>query len=665
MSTQGDGQVDVRPACLRVLAEALQQLATADTRASILAAFCTYARQLVQADGVAIVLRQGECFHARADAAGEVLWQGQHCPLMSCITGWSLLRQETVVVEDVSSDPRVLHAVHRPCCVVSVVMVPVRHGEAGAAVGVYWNASRKPGDAAVALLETLARATGGALERCVADEQVRTSGLCQRAMSGNTLVGLAVAGADGRLVETNARFAGMLGYAPHETVGRMLLALSHHDDAQALERLVTQLGRGGIDRFDREQRYLHKTGIQVWTSSAWWRLERPAGEPCQIAVALLDITHQKEVEAQLAWTQRMEALGQLAGAIAHDFNNLLTVVNGCAEMLAEAAAGEPKLRQLVAIVQAAGEKGAVLTDRLLSFARCDETRPQLLYPDKVLLDMRAMLSATLGEGIALELSLDCPGVALVADPAGFEKAVLNLVLNARDAMARGGTLAVATSLAGAGTHAEKCVVISVRDTGAGMAPEVRVRAFEPFFTTKARGVGKGLGLSMVYGFARRARGTATLYSRIGAGTEVRICLPLGSAELQHPYPCAALPAGSGERVLVVEEDDPVREHLVQTLGALGYRAYAVAGITAALALLAAGQDFDVLMGEQAVLGEPGAAAPAGAVLALRPTLKILLTASQPGQPGGDCGPAQPALLYKPFRCRELALALARLLGKPH
>jgi len=656
---------DTRPVYFKVLAEALDQLTAAGTRAAILAVLRDFARSLVGADGVAIVLREGgECFYAQVDSPEGELWEGQRFPLLSCVSGWAMLERETAVVADVFQDPRVPHEVYRPTFVNSMVMVPVGRGEPEAAIGAYWAAARKPGDDAVALLETLARAAGGALARCAADERILASERQLRSIFRNTPVGLGVACTDGKLAETNERYASMFGYAPHELEGRSLLALSHPDDAAELERRIKRLAAGKLGHFDLEQRYRHKTGRDVWVSSAYWIMDPEQGETRRIASALLDVTHQKEAEVQLAWAQRMDALSQLTGGIAHDFNNLLTVINGSAEMLVEAVRGQPGASALADIIQAAGEKGAVLTARLLSFTRRESNEPQVLHPDEVLADMCGMLETTLRQDIILELALACPDCVVLADLTGFETAILNLVLNARDAMPGGGTLTISTTrvagIAGACDH----VLISVRDTGTGMAPEVRARAFEPFFTTKAHGAGTGLGLSMVYGFAGQSHGTASIDSRPGAGTEVRLCLPLAlGAAPQEQQPQAPCPMGAGERVLLVEDNDAVRGYLLRALDALGYRADAVEDIGAALQLLAAEDDYDILLGDWNVLGGQDAAAPAGAAVRLRPALKIVLSAN-PGDPRDrhDTGAAVP-LLYKPFGRYELAMALARVLGK--
>ena len=535
-----------RPGFLQVLAEALEQLTSAETRSAVFAALRIFARRLVQADGVAIVLREGDkCFYAQTDSPDGPLWEGQRFPLMSCISGWAMLNRETAVVPDVFQDPRVPHAVYRPTFVNSLVMVPVGRGADGAlaAIGAYWAKVRQPGDDEVALLETLARATGGALARCAAYERIRASEQRLRSIFSNTVVGLGIGSADGILTETNARYAAMFGYEPQALPGRSICALSHPDDVPVLARLTARFAAGEISHFDLEQRYFHQSGCTVWVNSVFWAIDQDGDNPRLLVCAVLDITRQKEAEAQLSWAQRMDALGQLTSGIAHDFNNLLTVINGSAELLAEAVSDRPKVRELAGIVVAAGEKGSVLTERLQSFTRRQAEDPQALRPDEVLAGMRAMLATTLHADTVLTLDLACPDSVVIVDPTQFETAILNLVLNARDAMPHGGRLTIGTTRAGSGPGDDQCasdapllddghVAISVCDTGTGMAPEVQVRAFEPFFTTKAKGAGTGLGLSMVYGFARQAHGVASIDSHPGKGSVITLCLPEANGRAQ-------------------------------------------------------------------------------------------------------------------------------------
>lgn len=674
---QADRKSARRADVFPLLAEALEQLISAETGVRILEVLSTFARRLVQADGVAIVLRDGEhCRYAHAHSHQGPLWEGQRFPLTSCISGWAMLEHQTAVIADVFQDPRIPHEIYRTTFVRSLVMVPVGRRIPVAAIGTYWAAVRTPDSDEVAVLETLARAAGGALERCAADEQIRSSEQWLRSMFNNTLVGLGVASVDGTIVEANARYADMLGYTRGELMGRSLFELPHSDDLSLNRILINKLVAGDMRHFHLEQRYRHKSGRVVWINNYFWRMNEVDDKPSRLASAVLDITVQKDAEDRLSHAQRMDALGQLTSGIAHDFNNLLTVINGSAEMLAEAVKDLPDALELACIVQAAGEKGAVLTERLLSFARHDALDPRPCRPDELIAAMRGMLRRTLREDVALCIDLSCPESVVVADHTQFEVAILNLVLNARDAMPQGGSLTIATSNAtddggapwpcGGPVPASGYVAVCVSDTGTGMADSVRARAFEPFFTTKPKGMGTGLGLSMVYGFARQSDGQASIDSQPGKGTTVRLLLP---AVHEQPSPgsreMAACPMGGGERIMVVEDDDSVRAYVVRALGALGYCVDAAACAAEALQLLARQTDYDLLLTDMVMPGGLNGLELGRAALRLRPGLKILLSTGYADQRESllDQELLVP-LLHKPYRRAELATKLREVLETP-
>lgn len=674
---QAHGESARRTDVFPLLAEALEQLIAAETRVRILEVLSTFARRLVQADGVAIVLRDGEhCFYAYSHSHQGPLWEGQRFPMTQCISGWAMREHKTVAISDVYKDPRIPHELYRTTFVQSLVMVPVGRRIPAAAIGTYWAAVRTAGSDEVAVLETLARAAGGALERCAADEQIRSSEQWLRSMFNNTLVGLGVASLDGAIVEANARYADMLGYTRVELMGSSLFDMLHPEDLPTNRILIDKLIAGEVRHFHLEQRYRHKSGRVVWTNNYFWRMNDADDKPSQLASAVLDITAQKDAEDRLAHAQRMDALGQLTSGIAHDFNNLLTVINGSAEMLAEAVKDLPDELELASIVQAAGEKGAVLTERLLSFARHDALDPHPCRPDQLIDAMRGMLRRTLREDVALHIDLSCPDSVVVADQTQFEAAILNLVLNARDAMPQGGTLTIATSKAaddgggqprsGGPVPASGYVAVCVSDTGTGMAASVRARAFEPFFTTKPKGMGTGLGLSMVYGFARQSDGEASIDSHPGKGTTVRLFLPAVN-ELPSPGSrmLAACPMGSGERIMVVEDDEPVRTYVVRALGALGYCVDAAACASEALQLLAMKTDYDLLLTDMVMPGGLNGLELAREALRLRPGLKILLSTGHAEQRESllDQELLIP-LLHKPYRRAELATKLREVLETP-
>jgi PAS domain S-box-containing protein len=378
-------------------------------------------------------------------------------------------------------------------------------------------------------------------------------------------------------------------------------------------------------------------------------------------------------EERLLHAQRLEALGQLTGGVAHDFNNLLMVIGGNLQMLEESAAGRPAELELARQAMSATERGAMLTRKLLAFARKQPLNPQPFDLNQLVGDIRDLLRRTLGEAVTVRTVLD-PGLpVLVADPAQVETALLNLALNARDAMPEGGLLTLQTHRVRLGDgdlgpvaelRPGEYAVLSVTDTGCGMPPEVAARAFEPFFTTKAPGKGNGLGLSMVYGFARQSGGTARLYSEPGRGTTARIYLPLPeqAQRTTHAEARQSLPTGTGT-VLVVEDDPAVRAVAVAFLGRLGYRVLEAADAESALRLLRGDAEVDLLFTDLVLPGMDGIALASEARLQ-RPSLAVLyVTGFASGSLIQRLPPGEAAnVLSKPYRREELAAKVHRALA---
>lgn len=397
-----------------------------------------------------------------------------------------------------------------------------------------------------------------------------------------------------------------------------------------------------------------------------------------------DITDRKRIEEQLHQAQKMEAVGQLTGGVAHDFNNLLTVILGNAEMLQAAMTAQPRQRMMVDIILRAATRGAELTQRLLAFSRRQALEPTVLDLADIVTDLQSLIRRTLGESVRVESQVP-PDLWLAdADPAQLEAALVNLAINARDAMPQGGLLTIslenltlppdAVPSGPDGLVPGDYVVLTVADTGAGMEPEVLKRCLEPFFTTKAVGKGSGLGLSMAYGFARQSGGTLTVASDIGQGTTVRLYLPRSAAgesagdDSALPAPGDDVPRGQGEHVLVVEDDEFVRRYAIEQLQALGYRVTAAADGTAALAALHDCQDvadngFDLMFTDIVMPGMDGREL-ARQVAALWPDLKVLYTSgySENVNLDGSAGRGGRVMLHKPYRARELATKLRQVLG---
>ena len=374
-----------------------------------------------------------------------------------------------------------------------------------------------------------------------------------------------------------------------------------------------------------------------------------------------DLTARARMEEDLRQAQKMEAIGQLTGGLAHDFNNLLTVITGNLEML-EARVDEPRYRELIKEAQGAAELGAQLSSRLLAFGRRQPLSPRPTDLNKLVRGMIDLLRRSLGEQVQIETRLAADLPTTVVDPGQVENALLNLAINARDAMPEGGQVIIETSQADIDadyveTHAEashgRYVTLAVTDTGVGMTPEVRRRAFDPFFTTKGPGAGTGLGLSMVYGFAKQSGGHMQLYSEVGLGTTVRMYLPARAAAAAVAGRRDAAPvatARTGETILVVEDDPRVRRVSVRRLKELGYDVIEADSGAAALAALDRGVSIDLLFTDVIMAGGMNGIDLAREAGRRRPGLKTLFTS----------GYAEPAVLERGMPSTESAW-----LGKPH
>ena len=393
-----------------------------------------------------------------------------------------------------------------------------------------------------------------------------------------------------------------------------------------------------------------------------------------------DLTERKKTEEQLVQAQKMEMVGQLSGGIAHDFNNLLTVIVGNSESLSDLLKPRPDLRQLADEIGQAGERGAELTQRLLAFSRRQTLRPVEIDCNNLLGLMHKLLRRTMREDIEIRIDFDPEIPSAFADAAQLESAILNLGLNAQDAMTAGGRLTITT--AGASLDGEyqrlhpevrpgDYVLIAITDTGEGMPKEVLERVFEPFFTTKEVGKGSGLGLSMVYGFVKQSNGHVSIYSEPRLGTTVRIYLPAQQPKV--PKAPAQLRAeatrtmpGGAETVLVVEDDLFVRTYAVRCLRSLGYAVIAAVDGNDAVQRLGTDVHIDVLFTDVVMPGGINGWELADLAQRARPGLPVLLTSGyaletliKNGRANGES-----VILTKPYRKAELALRLREALNAP-
>lgn len=387
-----------------------------------------------------------------------------------------------------------------------------------------------------------------------------------------------------------------------------------------------------------------------------------------------DMSAQKATEQALRQAQKMEAMGQLTGGIAHDFNNLLTVIIGNLEML-EGRLTTAAQRELATEALEAADLGARLTARLLAFARRSHLEPEIVNLNDFVLGLTDMLHRTLGSTIALSNALTPRLWPTRIDPSQVESAIVNLAVNARDAMPEGGRLIIETGNVSVdeamsegldGLAPGDYVRLRVADTGQGMPPEVRERAFEPFFTTKDTGRGTGLGLSMIYGFAKQSGGHATIYSEAGRGTTVNIYLPRhGEARAEPEERGESARPDTGKTILVVEDDPRVRRLTVNRLDALGYATLVAADAQEALTILEGGADIDLVFTDLVMPGGMSGYELAHRVAEDRPGLPVLLTSGYADELVRRDPDAISRLkvLSKPYRQSDLASAIADALER--
>ena len=470
----------------------------------------------------------------------------------------------------------------------------------------------------------------------------------------------------GVFAEVSAACRDVLGYEPEALIGRNYIDFVHPEDRDR----TTAQPPPGPDRpaVSFANRYLRKDGATVYLH--WSAVWSAADE--MFYCAARDLTERVRLEEQLSRAQRLEAVGKLTGGVAHDFNNLLTIILGGAESLVEGLRDNPQLRELAELTQAAGERGAELTSRLLAFARRQPLEPRAIDAAELVAAMEPLVRRTIGEDIDIEIVNRGRSQRCVADPAQLESALLNLCINARDAMPDGGKITIETAqasfdLAYAGAHEEvrpgDYVMIAVIDTGEGMSNDTVEHAFEPFFTTKSAGHGSGLGLSMVYGFIKQSGGHVKIESEPGAGAAVRLYLPrvdLGAAQPAKAR-TAAMPTGS-EHVLVVEDDDLVRGAAEKQLKSLGYRVTVAADGKTAMERLAGAPDVALLFTDVVMPGMNGRQLAEQALL-LRPELKVLFTSGYSQDTGHHRGRPDRGvhLLRKPYRKTELAVKVREAL----
>jgi PAS domain S-box-containing protein len=468
----------------------------------------------------------------------------------------------------------------------------------------------------------------------------------------------------GVVTNWNAGAQRIKGYRPEEIIGQHFSRFYTNADqaagrpARAL-RLALESGR-----YEEEGWRVRKDGTFFWASVVIDPIRDDENRFVGFAKITRDITERRQAQQEmeklqlkLAQSQKLDALGQLTGGVAHDFNNLLMVISGSLNALKKVTGDDPKALRAVQAIDTASQRGAALTSQLLSFARRQSVNPQTIDVRDSIFSVRDVLDTGLGSAIELQIEVDGEVWPIRVDPAEFETALVNLVINARDAMPQGGNVTVRARnvFIDDGVTKGDFVAIEVRDTGSGIPEDIVVKIFDPFFTTKPIGKGTGLGLSQVHGFVHQAGGTIAVESELGKGTSFTVCLPRSAATLKR-RPEELSPRGTGT-VLLVEDNPDVASASTGLLEELGYSVRWASDVDAALSEIAA-DGIDLVLSDIVMPGKMDGLALARLLKQKHPGLPILLATGY--SEAARNAAAEFPILRKPYQIHELNEALSRL-----
>ena len=515
-----------------------------------------------------------------------------------------------------------------------------------------------------------------AFDRMAAEVREKTASLEteiaeRRRLFASSLDLILIADRESTFIDISPSAEAILGYRPEEMIGRNSAAFMHPGDLERAREEMRAACHGRATR-NFDCRYVHRDGriVPLTWSGAWLELEQ------RYFFIGRDMTQRIALEQQLRQSQKLDAIGHLTGGVAHDFNNILTVITGSIEILADAVAHSPQFAAIARMIDDAAGRGADLTRQLLAFARKQPLQPRSTDVNRLILDTAKLLRPTLGESVEIKTTLEEDPWPAMIDPSQLGTALINLTVNARDAMPGGGTLILETGnvmldASFAAIHAEEVrpgpyVMISVTDTGVGIPADIHDMVFEPFFTTKEVGQGTGLGLSMVYGFVKQSGGHIKIYSEEGHGTTFKLYLPRSSESVVPIERPVAAAEGGEETILVVEDDALVRQYVITQLESLRYAVLAAASAHEALDIVAAGRAFDLLFTDVILGSGFNGPALADEILRLRPGVKVLYTSGYTKDAMVTDGQVDPgiALIHKPYRKTELARKIRDVLGTP-
>ncbi|UYY79676.1 ATP-binding protein [Sphingomonas sp. R1] len=669
------------------LIEASEALASAKSMDAVVQVLRDFARAAVGAEGIAVVLRDSEhCFYIAEDAVSP-LWRGSRFKIEECISGWSMLHLQTVIIPDVRLDPRVPQDAYAPTFVRSLAMSPIGRPHAVAALGAYWSVPQEPAADSVARLESLARLAAIALENArlteASSEDARLKAMMLAAGQMGTWY-FDVATGTLEASETCRKNFGRDPVLPFTY--QDLHAAIHPEDRGWVQDAIHSSLTTGVE-YDVEYRILAPSGEVRWIGVRGQTSFRSDGSPIGLSGVSIDITSRKRMEEALKSSaatlehlvverteqlvraqealrqaQKLEAMGQLTGGVAHDFNNLLTPIIGSLDMLHRRQIGGDREQRLISGALQSADKARTLVQRLLAFARRQPLKPEPVDVAALILGMSELIGTTMGPQVQLQLNLEADLPMAVADANQVEMALLNLSVNARDAMPQGGSLLLearrctADSVSISGLEHGSYVVVRVVDTGTGMDEETRQRAIEPFFSTKGIGQGTGLGLSMAHGLAQQLGGALAIESEVGKGTAISIWFPATDARREAEAEPRLQEIRAAGVALLVDDEDLVRASTAYMLADLGFEVVEARSGSEALALLRSDARISVMVTDHLMPGMTGVELAKTAV-SLFPTLSVLVTSGYSDAVGIASDLPR---LEKPFRQSDLALALEKL-----
>jgi two-component system, cell cycle sensor histidine kinase and response regulator CckA len=593
------------------------------------------------------------------------------------LPGWVATHREALVVQDVFADGRTLavdwflqHGLR------SAHVVPIVHQDA--LLGVLALNGQGPFDLAPEdreMLESFVGQAALAIRNAKLYAEAREARDFLRSIAVHSPAGIVTTDVRGRVTYWSPRAQELLGYRPEEVLGRPVAELQRGglESARALMRRLR-----AEDRIrEHETEILSRDGRWMECRFSLALLRDSAGTTIGTLAILEDTSERKRLEAQLRQAQKMEAVGRLAGGIAHDFNNLLAVIMGHSDLIRAVLRKGDRLAHDVEQIRRASERAATLTRQLLAFSRRQFLQPQVIDVNTLVGNLATMLRRLIGEDIHLELRLDADAGRVSADPGQLEQVIMNLAVNARDAMPQGGRLTLETAPASLdqafvaahpGATAGAHVRLSIHDTGCGMGPDVLAHLFEPFFTTKEPGRGTGLGLSTVYGIVKQHRGYVDVVSEVGRGSSFGVYLPRVEARPtpERPLPRERLKPGSRETVLFVEDEVALRDLMQRVLGKGGYTVLAAGDGLEALALAEAHPGRVDIMVTDVIMPRMSGPELAARLRARDPAIQVLYVSGYTAdqlRAQTDLG-ADATLLAKPFTSDGLLRKVREVLDRP-